>query len=259
MLLLYLSALATGLPDTRSPAPSPYLLVGGETTLSARSVWRKEAIVAIRQGQRLLEQTTTFPRAGAVNRPVRSFTNLCVALADRSPELAPTVIEALWWSMSLTFQSQSTLRHLARLLQREDQLEDAKRIVELYVQLVLKARETAEPEQSLHLEEVPLKRLSTIDRDDVATTSEMGDEAQGLDGEVEAEADGDEAFIQGLLVGVQIVSLDNLEEAWRYACLAKDVVHAAKDIGSSKKAKVEEVLGIVRMAMATTGEFLSSI
>jgi hypothetical protein len=265
MLLLYLSALATGYPVDSVTADSPYLLSGGETSLSARAVWRKEAEVAIRDGQRLLAQTTSFPRAGAINKPVRSFTNLCVALADRSPGLTMAVIDILWWSMTLTFQSQSVLRHLTRLLHRKDQDTDARRTFELYVQLVLKSRQTAQPEASLSLRDDPSDEAPEIaehEEAEEATTSISGEETQGIDSQkTEAESDGDEEFVQALLVGVRIISRDlgELAEGWRYACLAREVVSRLPRGGQAKRlrAEVEEVLGIVRMAMATIGELRS--
>jgi hypothetical protein len=260
MLSLYLTALAAGLPDNNVPTTTPFLLSGAHKSFPARITWSKEATLAIRDGQRLLDQTTTFPRAGSVNRPVRSFTNLCVALADRSPALVGTVIEILWWSMSLTFQSQSVLRHLTRLLHRKDQDIDAKRTFELYVQLVLKSRETAQPESSLHLEESPsdnTHNLSSRLSGEEATTSVEGEIKEGMDREeIEAETDDDEQFVTALIVGVRVISreLGNLEEGWRHACLARDVVAKSTpgSISSTVRAEVEEVLGVVRMAMATT-------
>jgi hypothetical protein len=269
MLQLYIRALYSGYPPSNTAPESPYTL---DTSLaspptSARTLWRKEVIEAMRQGRALLSATTTFPRAGSINAPVTNFSNLCVALADRCPDVQREVVNVLWWAMTLTFQSQSILRHLTRLQAALGDSTEAKRTFELYVQLALKARETHQPEISLQL-----KRRVTDDHpappeliEKEAEEAKGEDGLEGRQGQVaESELDSDADLIEALLVGARLLlwDLGEIEDAWRYVCLAGDVVDvAAKTTGgvqlkSVQRGEVEECKGLVRMAMAIKGEIV---
>ncbi|RXK37161.1 hypothetical protein M231_05530 [Tremella mesenterica] len=264
MLLLYLRALHAGYPPSGVPCDHPYLLTEGASPLPARMVWRKEVIEAMRTGRQLLATTTTFPRAGSVNAPVTAFTDLCVALYDTCPLLVKEVLGVLWWSMTYTFQSQSVLRHLTRLLAASGDAADARRTFELYVGLVLKSRQTAQPEVSLQLKRRPTEDMPASPSD-IALQAGQAAERDGPMSEerkkqtAEAESDGDEDFVEALLVGARVLlkDLGDAEEAWRYLNLAGDVVIDGDKQGqgcrSNLKAEVEECKGIVRMAMAMQG------
>lgn len=164
--------------------------------------------------------------------------------------------------MTLTFQSQSILRHLTRLQTAQGEATDARRTFELYVQLALKSRETQQPEVSLQL-----KRRVTDDHP--AGPKQIAKEAEEAKGEdlmqgrqtqiSEFEIDNDEQLIEALLVGSRLLlkELGEAEEAWRYVTLAGDVVDVAtqgrKRLSIGVKAEVEEVKGMIRMAMGTRG------
>ncbi|KAK8845479.1 hypothetical protein IAR55_006192 [Kwoniella newhampshirensis] len=255
MLMLYLRALVASHPPFGTAPQEPILIDGGSSTLSARALWKKETVEAIRQGRTLLAATTTFPRAGSVNVPVRSFTELAVALYGQSAELAREVISVLWWAMTLTFQSQSILRHLTHLLSDVGDSRDARRVFELYVQLVLKSRETQQPEVSLQLKRRPTDDHAAppaeIKRDaEKASPEDEEKRAQAS----EMEADSDEEFVLSLLGGSRLYCRDlgEADEAWRYTSLAGDVV-AQSRVGDGLRARVEECKGIVRMAMSAHG------
>lgn len=67
------------------------------------------------------------------------------------------------------------------------------------------------------------------------------------------EADDDTDFVQTLLAGAKLLTegMNEPEEAWRYACLAGDVVQVGKLAHNKElEASVEQVKGIVRMLMA---------
>ena len=265
MLQLYLRALYAGYPPANTAPDSHYTLDFSLHSLktTARSLWQKEAVEAIHQGRSLLSATTTFPRAGVVNAPVRQFANLCVALADRCSTIQREVVNVLWWAMTLTFQSQAVLRHLTRLQTAQGDSAGARRTFELYVQIVLKAKETQQPDLKLRLNRRPTEGVSeepTRKIDDTEGTTD-GD---GKDGErnnvAETDIDSDEEFIGCLLVGSKLLWEDtgDIEEAWRYVTLAGDVVEQAdkggKGVKQSLRGEVEEYKGIVRMAMAMRGE-----
>lgn len=263
MLQLYLRELLAGYPEAGAASDSPYLLGEGTTTLPARAMWRKEVSEAIRIGRNLLSATTSFPRAGSINTPVTAFTDLCVALAKKCPLLSREAISVLWWAQTLTFQSQSLLRHLTRLLALVGDSDDARRTFELYVQLVLKSRQTQQPDVNLQL-----KRHSTEgDPADPRELQRQAGEAQSVSGgdtverkaeTADAEIDDDEEFIGALLVGSRLMlrDLHEAEEAWRYSCLAGDVVshgnRRGRGVTAVLRAQIEECKGIVRMSMATS-------
>ncbi|EIW68009.1 hypothetical protein TREMEDRAFT_44986 [Tremella mesenterica DSM 1558] len=258
MLLLYLRALHAGYPPS------------GASPLPARMVWRKEVIEAMRTGRQLLATTTTFPRAGSVNAPVTAFTDLCVALYDTCPLLVKEVLGVLWWSMTYTFQSQSVLRHLTRLLAASGDATDARRTFELYVGLVLKSRQTAQPEVSLQLKRRPTEDMPASPSDIALQAGQAADGDGPMSEErknqtAEAESDGDEDFVEALLVGARVLlkDLGDAEEAWRYVNLAGDVVINGDKQGQgcrgNLKAEVEECKGIVRMAMAMQAQAINHL
>jgi hypothetical protein len=266
MLQLYLRALYVGYPPANTASDSHYTLDTGLQfpQSPARTLWQKEVIEAIGQGRALLAATTTFPRAGAVNAPVREFANLCVALADICPTVQREVVNVLWWAMTLTFQSQAVLRHLTRLQAAQGDSVGARRTFELYVQIVLKAKETQQPDVKLQLKRRPTEDSSEPPAlpTEITETTTDGD---GRDGEqnnvAEIEIDSDEQFIACLLVGSKLLweDIGDVEQAWRYVSLAGDVVEQAdkggKRVKQALRGEVEEYKGIVRMAMAMRGEY----
>jgi hypothetical protein len=261
LLLLYLRALQAGYPATNTACATPYLVDIGSSQLPARQVWKQEVLEVFKKGQTLLSSTTTFPRAGTLNLPVRRFTESCVALADIHAPFAKEVVAILYWAMTLTFQSQSLLRHLTRLLAASSSFADAKRNFELYVKIVLKDRETKQPEISLQLKRRPTI-IEAASPADIAKQAEEAEDESGPEAEekashfAEAESDSTAEFLEALLVGSRLLlkDLGEVEEAWRYAGLAGKMVavtdqrkeHISRDL----RAQVEAGKGIVRMAMA---------
>lgn len=160
-----------------------------------------EVLDALTQGQEVLGASTSFPRAGESNLPVSEFADAAVALYDLnpSPALRERATKIQWWAMQLTFHSQSVLRHLVRLLADANELQEAKRCLDLYVRLVLKARQTH-------------------------ARANAGDD--------------DETFVRALIHGARMVVklLDDPVGAWQYVVQAgetgalKDNVDEAKGI-----------------------------
>lgn len=265
LLLLYLRALQAGYPAPNVACAMPYLVDTGSSDVPARQIWKKEVRDAMRQGQQLLSSTTSFPRAGTINLPVIRFTEACVALADISTPLAKDVVAVLYWAQTLTFQSQSILRHLTRLLAESGSYTDAKRTFELYVQSVLKDRETKQPEISLQLKRRPTEG-SPAHPDDIAREAEEAEDESGPEAEsrkaqfAEAESDSNADFVRTLVVGSRLLlkDLSEVEEAWRFANLAGKVVmmsdQRGKGIPLSLRAEVAECKGVVRMAMAMSSD-----
>ncbi|WWD09042.1 hypothetical protein V865_007162 [Kwoniella europaea PYCC6329] len=259
MLSLYLRALESSYPSPRQPPSESPLLYSTivPSTTSARASWSKEVIETIHQGRTLLQSTTSFPRAGSINRPVTEFSELAVSLYSKSAELGREVISVLWWSMTLTFQSQTILRHLTHLLADIGDSLDARRVFELYVQLVLKARETQQPEVSLQLKRRPTNEdaASPEQIQKQLEDSDTSEEQKGHMG-AESEIDSDKQFIETLLAGTRLLARDlgEIEDAWRYVVLAGDVLNTTGgiEIGITDelKARIEEAKGIVRMGLA---------
>lgn len=261
MLQLYLRALLAAYPPAGIASDNPYLLDEGVSTLPARVTWRKEVVEAIRIGRTLLTATTTFPRAGTVNLPVTTFTEVCVALTDRCPLLSREVISVLWWAQTLTFQSQPIFRHITRLLTAVGDSADARRTFELYVQLVLKSRQTQQPDVSLQLKRRPTEDVPAgpvdIKRQAEEAEDRHGSQAEGRKSQTsEAEGDTDEEFIEALLAGTRLLvrDLQEPEDAWDYVCLAGDVAingdRRGRSVTRGLRARMEECKGVTRMSMA---------
>jgi tetratricopeptide (TPR) repeat protein len=205
------------------------------------------------EGRRLLAETTTFPRAGEVNWRVARFVESCVQMWERAgygQYHAKEVIKILWWAIEMTFHSQSVLRHLARLLHATGQHQDARRIFEIYVKLVLKARQTAQPDVVLQL------KSNKVD-DELTAAEAVAKEAKETDEKpmegAEVEMDSDIDLIKTLVFGARLFTreIENPSEAWRYAVLAGDVISLnSSSFDKDVHARVEQCKGTVRMAMA---------
>ncbi|WVN90955.1 uncharacterized protein L203_106200 [Cryptococcus depauperatus CBS 7841] len=259
MLILYLRTLYA------TPSPSytdPLLYPVPPVTEVPKHLWRNEVLQVMTEGKDLLTRSTSFPKAGTINYPVIVFSQLCVHLYSLLPTLDSQVLDILWWAMALTFHSQSILRYLVRILiDRRDYL-DARRIFELYVRLVLKSRQTAQPEVPLQLQSKPGDESptysTTIPRQASKGTghhqyASSTEKSEKQDASYEADKEAD--FVLTLLAGVKLLyeNLDEAEEAWRYACLASDAVRIGGLEGEEQidvESKVEEAKGIVRMALA---------
>ncbi|CAK9779362.1 unnamed protein product [Cutaneotrichosporon oleaginosum] len=251
MLSLYLAALFEAFPPAGATVPEPYLLSGGVANRTARVTWRAEVVEALRYGQRLLENTTAFPEAGKLNVPVIQFADQVSLFPDHERSLTRDAIAILWWATSLTFQSQLILRRLTCLLATTGETIEARRVFELYVDTVLKARLAENPESTL-----ALQRQTTIE--DGELTDNPNDEPIDANGHankdpvLHGEMDSNKDFVMTLLVGTRLLlsEIGDAKEAWRYATLAGDAVRQG---GISRKvaALVEENKGVVRQAMST--------
>lgn len=163
--------------------------------------------------------------------------------------------------MSFTFQSQSLLRNLTRLLYATAAHADARKTFELYVQIVLKARETAQPERALELKPKSFQDDLPTTHDTSAVASTMGGtgEPKTLYG---ANEDSDVEFLEALLLGSKLLAMEEADprDAWRYLVLAGDVIDmASSTIPSSLRAQVEEAKGITRMALAAQGKLKTGL
>ncbi|KAJ9108884.1 hypothetical protein QFC21_000205 [Naganishia friedmannii] len=264
MLKLYLSALHNSYishPSSRAspgfqwfvfPMPSTILPNG-----TVAQLWSREAVAAMEQGRILLGQVTEFPKAGNINWRVVEFMQACVRLWERSgyqQSEASQAIKVLWWAMSFTFQSQALLRDLTRLLYATGAHADALKTFELYVQLTLKARQTAQPEGALELK--PKRFLDDIPPMDTADVQSVTGPANISQSLRDGNEDTDIEFIEALLLGSKILTVEhnNPCEAWRYLALAGEVVQTGdKSVPTALKARVEEAKGIARMAIAAEG------
>lgn len=153
--------------------------------------------------------------------------------------------------MSYTFQSQSLLRSLTRLLYATGAHTDTRKTFELYVRIVLKARETAQPDRALEL-----KGRSFVDDvpplERVAGTGAAMKEVETLE---EANEDSDLEFVGALVLGGKLLAMEESDprEAWRYLVLAGEVVESGQGMSRVVMAQVEEAKGITRMALAGQG------
>ncbi|KAJ9101909.1 hypothetical protein QFC19_004990 [Naganishia cerealis] len=264
MLKLYLSALHNSyIPHPSSRAspnfqwfvfPMPSTVIPNGTVAQ---IWSRETVAAMEQGMILLGQVTEFPKAGNINWRVVEFMQACVRLWERSgyqQAEASQVIKVLWWAMGFTFQSQSLLRNLTRLLYATGAHSDALKTFELYVQLTLKARQTAQPEGALELK--PKRFLDDIPPVDTAGIQPITPQAYTAQNLQDVNDDSDLELIGALLLGSKLLTIEHNDPrgAWRYLVLAGEVAESGNQpVPTFLKAQVEEAKGIVRMALAAEG------
>lgn len=167
-----------------------------------------------------------------------------------------TALKVLWWGMSFTFQSQALLRSLTRLLYATGAHDDARKTFELYVKVVLKARETAQPDRALEI-----KPRSFVD--DVPPLGDVPASRadRGVETLEEANEDSDREFAGALVLGARLLALEHADprEAWRYLVLAGEVVESGGGASAAVMAQVEEAKGITRMALAAQGMSLVKV
>lgn len=143
---------ATFHPELRSTVATVHLrafvlrakLLPSDALKAKAPRWISTARSVLQELRALLSVCTKFPRAGERNVRVEDFVDLCVAVweADGAVgEYAGWVIDFLWWATRLTFNSFRIYRHMSRLLAVSGDPELAKRTLQLYIQVVSKARE----------------------------------------------------------------------------------------------------------------------
>ena len=166
----------------------------------------------------------------------------------------------MWWGTRLTFHSQRILRHLTRLLLASGEYADAKRTFLLYVQLVIKGRQTSAGDVSLQLKRrptsLPAEHPGVIANEDDA-------EVERGPGE---DADNDVVFLSMLLFGVRMFcrygNENDIAEAKRIIGIGQDVVggtpQAQKRWPPEMRANLLTCRGILAARMVDFGMSWSS-
>ncbi|KAF9005198.1 hypothetical protein BDQ17DRAFT_1354012 [Cyathus striatus] len=140
------------------PSPVTYLPSSSESTKSkstqsskqkdgeAQPEWLHSARQVVQDYRAILSSCTVFPSAGEQNTQVEEFVDLCVAVWEAAGSVgshASWVIDILWWSTRLTFNSPRVLRHLSRLFYLSADPSLAKKSLHVYTQVVSKAYQAA--------------------------------------------------------------------------------------------------------------------
>ncbi|EJT98203.1 hypothetical protein DACRYDRAFT_71263 [Dacryopinax primogenitus] len=219
------------------------------------SAWMAEAKEALLEYRNILQATTVFPRAGQVNTKVVDFADLCMAVWEgggESEDEAPWISDLMWWGTTLTFHSHRILRHLTRLLVSTGDIDEAKRVFRLYVQLVTKARETSAGDVSLQLKRRPTAEEAAAPEEIALEEGEMEELGAGSD------SDGDRTFVAALVFGIRMLSRwakseDDAKEAWKMAQLGEGILG---ELGSPRdrrlQARLKAAAGITRNVQAAT-------
>ncbi|KZT54059.1 hypothetical protein CALCODRAFT_485892 [Calocera cornea HHB12733] len=194
------------------------------------SSWMSEAKDALHEYKNILQATTVFPRAGQVNTKVVDFADSCMAVWEKggeSEDEAPWLIDLMWWGTTLTFHSHRILRHLTRLLVSTGEIDEAKRVFRLYVQLVTKARETSAGDVSLQLKRRPTDEAAAPPEAIAYDEGEMEELGAGTD------SDGDRTFVTALVFGIRMLARwarteEDGKEAWKMAEMGTAVLKASE-------------------------------
>ncbi|KAG0145939.1 hypothetical protein CROQUDRAFT_671440 [Cronartium quercuum f. sp. fusiforme G11] len=128
---------------------SSNLTLASEASSAFRLDWRGEVSSVERSYEKVLRQALTFPKSGSTNTAVLDFIELVVEawrVGGCLEREAGHVIEILYRTCQQTFHSQRILRHLVTVLAAKQTWGEAMATVELYVQLVMKAKEIEDAE-----------------------------------------------------------------------------------------------------------------
>lgn len=229
-----------------------------------RSSWHRQAQSTADFYLKVLDASTKFPRAGEKNEHIHDFVDLCIAIWERGGCLeseAPWVIDILWWATRYTFHSQRIMRHLSRLLLAYGNYLEAKRTFLLYVELVVKGRQTSAGDVSLQLKRRPTDLPA--EHPEVIAEEEEAEEERGAGGD----SDDDVTFLNMLVFGIRMLcrygNEDDIGEAKRILNIALEVMgpessKRRKGWSSVLRANVSAARGIVAFCAVKFGTWYSS-
>jgi cargo-transport protein YPP1 len=167
-------------------------------------------------------------------------------------DLPLSIYQFLYRSTTLTFQSQRTLRHLVRLLTAQGSYEEARRALELYVQLFTHAKETKVSEVA--------KEAKALRRKSIESETGLGVEPRLPSVEGLEDVDSDRNFADTLVFGVRFFCRylpGRAERAVELADLAAKVLgDLPKDADTEDRrlwARVQRLQGISRVELAWQG------
>ncbi|GAA95304.1 uncharacterized protein L969DRAFT_292814 [Mixia osmundae IAM 14324] len=240
-----------------------------ETSTEDAHSWRTEAARVVKGYEDVLRTSTSFPKAGALNKPVVDLTDRVAELwraAGSDPTDAPELIELMYRCTTHTFQSQRLLRYLIPLHIATREYPDARKALDLYVQLFEKAKETnmAEVAQELVESQQQGNRGGSQRNGDAEDDDQEGSEAsQAEDGQAEPKApaghgetdfDTDEQFIDTVLLGMRLLCkyLEDPDAALAHSRIALKTLADSDALTDRQRieARLQRMIGIATAAKA---------
>lgn len=220
------------------------------------SFWSNEFLTVKKAAADTIARSSHFPRAGQINIPALELADDIVRgwqlNGEKGGDWTDEVVEVLYLLSRVTFHSQRVTRHLFTLLVASENYQEAKKALDLYIQIVDKAREGDAAEAGGLVEESRRQEQGHEGpaNGNGALTQESKREAEKL----HLDSDSDKIYVNTLLYGVQ-VDIKYLQDARSANTLARKVIdfvandskqRLAKDM--ELWAKVKRIGGIARAA-----------
>lgn len=223
-------------------------------------LWSNEFLTVKKAAADTIAKSSHFPHAGQINIPALELADDVVRgwqlNGEKGGDWADEVVEVLYLLSRVTFHSQRVTRHLFTLLVASENYEEAKRALDLYIQIVDKAREGDAAEAGGLVEESRRQEQGYEGpaNGNGALTEESKKEAEKL----HLDSDSDELYVNTLLYGVHVY-IKYLQDAQSANTLARKVIDfvasdpkqtLAKDF--ELWAKIKRLGGIARAAFCAT-------
>lgn len=256
------SANTTGAARTTSKRrPAPY-----RTIRPTSSTWNNEVLTVQRATADAISRTSQFPHAGKVNKAALDLADELIRGWRYSGEQggyeADELAETLYTLSRYTFHSQRISRHLFTILVAAENYDEARKALNLYIQIVDKAREGDAADAAALVEEAKRREAG---HDAPATNGNVhdGKEANGIISkeaeesaqEVHIDADSDEIFINTLLFASHVYCRYLKDAAGAIKLIEKvtsllEKSESQKAIASDKLlyARIKRVSGAVKAA-----------
>lgn len=183
------------------------------------SWWTNEFLTAQKTAAECLERTAEFPRAGKVNKAALELADELIkgwrVNGERGEFEADELVNILYTLSRFTFHSQRVSRLLFHVLVAAENYEEAKKALELYIQIVEKAREGDAADAAGLVEEAkrreqgkegPTKVIREAQNEDEAEEkiALKSDEAKASAQELHVDHDPDQIYIDTLLTGAHV-------------------------------------------------------
>lgn len=229
--------------------------------------WTNEFLTAQKTAAECLERTAEFPRAGKVNKAALELADELIkgwrVNGERGGFEADELVDILYTLSRFTFHSQRISRLLFYVLVAAENYEEAKKALQLYIQIVDKAREGDAADAAGLVEEAkrreqgkegPTKVIREAQDEDeedqkIALKSE---EAKANAQEVHIDHDSDQIYIDTILTGAYVYTryLNDAKGGDALARKASDLLATNETLGRDHLllARSKRISGAVRVA-----------
>lgn len=178
------------------------------------SYWSNETLTVQRSAADAMARTSQFPQAGKVNKAALELADELIKgwrySGERGGFDADELIDILYILARFTFHSQRIMRHLFTVLVAAENYDEARKALELYIQIVEKAREGDAADAAALVEETrrregdPEPTDEEREEDGEKFKAKLTQDAKKAAQEVHVDADSDAIYLHTLLHGAHV-------------------------------------------------------